>query len=462
MSPEQVRGKPADARSDIFSFGAILYEMLSGKRAFHGDSAADTMSAILREDPADLSVTNQNISPGLERIVRHSIEKNPEQRFQSARDLAFNLEAVSGTSVQTAAPPLRARRLRLLPAALLAIGALAGAAAAFLALRGRAAQGASPLADATFRRLTNIPGAESWPSLSPDGQTVAFTHRSGSKLDIWIQRAGGRIPINLTPDCDEDSYSPAFSPDGTLIAYGSQCGDGGIFLMGATGESSRRLTDVGSAPAWSPDGREVLYATELLVGPYGRTGTSEIWSVEIASGKTRKLSGDLDAIQPAVSPHGLRVAYWALPHGGGQRDIWTMPFKGLAAGEQPVAVTQDAAVDFNPVWAPDGKALYFLSNRSGSMNLWKIPIDEATGRPLGPAEAEILPAREVGRFAISRDGRRAAYVVQENTFSLDRLAMDPVTGKLTKPPEQILGSSQEMADMDISGDGNLIAFDSRG
>ena len=104
MSPEQVRGKPADARSDIFSFGAILYEMLSGKRAFHGDSAADTMSAILREDPPDLSVTNQNISPALERIVRHSLEKNPEQRFQSARDLAFNLEAVSGTSVQTAAP----------------------------------------------------------------------------------------------------------------------------------------------------------------------------------------------------------------------------------------------------------------------------------------------------------------------------------------------------------------------
>src|SRR6185312_15278048 len=77
MSPEQVRGKPADARSDIFSFGAILYEMLSGRRAFHGDSAADTMSAILREDPPDLSITNQSISPGLERIVRHSLEKSP-------------------------------------------------------------------------------------------------------------------------------------------------------------------------------------------------------------------------------------------------------------------------------------------------------------------------------------------------------------------------------------------------
>ncbi len=98
MSPEQVRGKPADARSDIFSFGAILYEMLSGKRAFHGDSAADTMSAILKEDPPDLSVTNQSVPPGLERIVRHCLEKNPEQRFHSAHDVAFALEALSNVS----------------------------------------------------------------------------------------------------------------------------------------------------------------------------------------------------------------------------------------------------------------------------------------------------------------------------------------------------------------------------
>ncbi len=112
MSPEQVRGKPADARSDIFSFGAILYEMLSGKRAFQGDSAADTMSAILREDPPDLSVTNQNISPGLERIVRHCLEKNPERRFQSARDVAFNLGELSGASGTTIAGVAHRRRRR--------------------------------------------------------------------------------------------------------------------------------------------------------------------------------------------------------------------------------------------------------------------------------------------------------------------------------------------------------------
>jgi serine/threonine protein kinase/Flp pilus assembly protein TadD len=115
MSPEQVRGKPSDARSDIFSFGSILYEMLSGRRAFHGDSAADTMSAILREDPPDLSSTNRLIAPALDRVVRHCLEKSPEQRFQSARDIAYALEetlAGATASAAPAPPPPRARPRR--------------------------------------------------------------------------------------------------------------------------------------------------------------------------------------------------------------------------------------------------------------------------------------------------------------------------------------------------------------
>ncbi len=390
MSPEQIKGKPADARSDIFAFGAIFYEMLSGKRAFHADSAGETMAAILKEEPPDLSVTNQSISPGIERIVRHCLEKTPEQRFHSAHDLAFDIEALSSASGHIAAAPGR-RRIRLMPALLVALGTLAGVSLAFLFLRGRPGPGAAAASGATYRRLTNMPGAETQPSLSPDGQTLAFVHLAGSAPAIWIQRAGGHNPIDLTPDCDRESHWPAFSPDGTQIAYGSQCGEGGLFIMGATGESARRLGTFGSNPAWSPDGREIVYSTELVAGPYGRTGTSEIWAIELASGKTRKLSGNLDAIQPSVSPHGLRIAYWALPAGGGQRDIWTIPYKGLAAGEKAVPVTQDAAFDWNPVWGPDGSTLYFLSNRDGAMNLWRVPIDEATGRPLGPADAGDAP-----------------------------------------------------------------------
>src|SRR5215831_18505512 len=121
MSPEQVKGRPVDHRSDIFSFGAILYEMLSGRRAFHGESAAETMSAILKEDPPDLSETNERISPALERLVNHCLEKNPEERFHSASDLAFAIEAlsgsaaVSGQTVAIAAPFLTARLSKFSP-----------------------------------------------------------------------------------------------------------------------------------------------------------------------------------------------------------------------------------------------------------------------------------------------------------------------------------------------------------
>jgi len=174
MSPEQVRGKPADARSDIFAFGAILYEMLSGKRAFHGDSTADTMSAILKEDPPDLAETNRNVSPALERIVRHCLEKNPSERFQSARDVAFNLEALSDIS-NTSRGGVRAMpeetpsvRRWLLPvlAGLLVLASWAGIYR--FAHRGIVA------ANPTFHEVTFRNGTIWDARFAPDGQTIIY------------------------------------------------------------------------------------------------------------------------------------------------------------------------------------------------------------------------------------------------------------------------------------------------
>ena len=144
MSPEQVRAKPVDARSDLFSFGVILYEMLSGKRAFQAESAPETMSAIVKEDPPDLSETNRNISPALERIIRHCLEKNPVARFQSAHDLAFNLEALSGTSKSVSGVDLpmveERKRGRVLPTLGAALGIIL-LAGAFLWGRGMRSSG---------------------------------------------------------------------------------------------------------------------------------------------------------------------------------------------------------------------------------------------------------------------------------------------------------------------------------
>jgi hypothetical protein len=189
MSPEQVKGKPADARSDIFAYGAILYEMLSGRRAFHRESAAETMSAILREEPPDLSATNRSIQPGLERIVRHCLEKNPEERFFSARDLAFDLEALSGLSGPAATgavavPSGRSRPSWVLLAAAVAATALAVGAWAFFAIRK-----ASDRPPPSFRQLTFRRGQILSARFAPDGQTVMYSAAwDGKPMEIFVGR----------------------------------------------------------------------------------------------------------------------------------------------------------------------------------------------------------------------------------------------------------------------------------
>jgi len=470
MAPEQVRGLPVDHRSDIFSFGAILYEMLSGKRAFKRDTAADTMSAILKEDPPDLSITNQNISPGLERIVRHCLEKNPEQRFQSARDLAFDLEALSGSSAARSAPGgiAAARLFRRRP--IVVTGALAATAIGIALLLGRQLgfrQGARHSAGIpkSFRQLTNWSGQEGNPDLFPDGQTFVYTcdraqrHEAPGNADIWSQRVGGQVATNLTKDCaKEEDYFPAFSPDGNLIAYNSDCRGGGIFLMGASGENPRRLTNFGFNPAWFPDGKRIVFSTlQAWKGGITGTGKQELWTADVATGKTAKLLDGV-ALAPAVSPHAFRIAFFGVPEGGSQRDIWTIPARGLAAGEKPVPVTQDAAIDWDPIWSPDGRLIYFLSDRNGTQNLWRISIDEESGRPQGQPEPMTLPGREIWQFRIARDGKQIIYMSHDFSCRLERLGLDAERGTATASGTEIFGGTTYPQEPVVSRDGLWIVF----
>jgi eukaryotic-like serine/threonine-protein kinase len=183
MSPEQLKGQPADHRSDIFSFGAILYEMLSGKRAFRGNSMAETMSAILREDPPDLSETNKTVAPALERIVRHCMEKNPAERFRSASDLGFALESLSGSQTGTvlsgaaaidAGGPARRPRAGLVMAAAVAGALVLGASAGYLG-RGRSAPASAGVAEITYKPVTFENGFVFTARFAPDGRTIVYS-----------------------------------------------------------------------------------------------------------------------------------------------------------------------------------------------------------------------------------------------------------------------------------------------
>jgi Tol biopolymer transport system component len=465
LSPEQARGDPADHRSDIFSLGAVLYEMLTAERAFKGTSPAELLSSVLRDEPHAPSEKDPRIPRALDLIVHHCLEKSPDERFQSARDLAFHLDSIGGTSASQRAielPAPEARRLWRRAAA--GLGALALAAAAFEAGRrvgGGSARGrgAAPLG---FQQVTDQPGLERQAQIAPGGGSFVFVGDAVGNPDIYLQRVGGRNATNLTPDSPDADTAPAFSPDGERIAFCRPDGAGSIFVMGSTGESVKRLTDFGYDPAWSPDGKHVVFSDKEGQDPWSRVVPGRLWSVPASGGgEIRQLTRDGDAVQPRFSPGGRRIAYWGLKPGSGQRDIWTIPAD--ATGEpQPAPVTSDAAIDWNPVWAPDGRHLYFASERGGSMNLWRVAIDEASGRVRGEPEPVTTPSRISGSISFSDDGAGLMFVSSDRRSSILRVGLEPATGRVSEPSRHVFRGSRVIYTQDVSPDGQWIAFSTLG
>jgi Tol biopolymer transport system component/tRNA A-37 threonylcarbamoyl transferase component Bud32 len=265
MSPEQVRGRAVDHRSDIFSFGAVTYEMLSGKRAFHGDSAVETLNAILKEDPPELTKTNPNIAPAVERVIWHCLEKSPERRFQSARDVAFALENAStpsSGSTQTAilSAPLRVKtRERPIWIAAVALLLIIVIGLAAIGLRRTPAdvnavrfpivipEGSIPYADVETHNM----------SVSPDGRYLAFIAFSAGQRVLWV-RPLGALTAQALPGT-EGAYSVFWSPDSRDLAYFA---DGKLMQIEVSGKSLQTVCNLpvagDASGAWGSEGTIVF------------------------------------------------------------------------------------------------------------------------------------------------------------------------------------------------------------
>jgi len=462
LSPEQARGDVADPRSDIFSLGAVLHEMLTGQRAFKGTSPAELLSSVLRDEPPFPSESDSRVPRALDLIVHHCLEKNPDERFQSSRDLAFHLDSLGGTSgsQRDVALPEARRWQRRVPAGLAALALLAGTfeTGRRFGAGGRGSAAAGPV---SFQQVTDQQGEERQAQLGPGGRSFAYVGDASGNPDIYLQRVGGRNPINLTPDSPEPDTVPAFSPDGERIAFRSERdGAGGIFVMGSTGESVKRLTDFGFDPSWSPDGKQIVFSSGDGSNPWGRDAIAQLWVVPAVGGEVKQLTQQADAVQPRWSPGGRRIAFWGLS-AGGQRDIWTIP--AASAGEpMPVAVTSDAAMDWDPVWSPEGRTLYFASERGGSMNLWRVAIDESSGRPRGEPQPVTTPSRSSGSISLSRDGKQLMFVSTDRRSSIQRLGLDPASGRVREPPRPVFRASRVIYTQDISPNGEWIAFTTLG
>ena len=461
MSPEQARGKPVDERTDVWSFGCVMYECLIGDIPFKGETVTDMLAKILERDP-DWSRLPANISPGLKMLLRRCLEKDPKKRWRSFNDIAVLLDEVATLPEATAsaAAPTPARR-RIGPFLIsVPLIIVAAAVSYMLGARGGESGTAAPTGlstpTMTYEQLTVDNAQELDPSFSPDGNFVVYTSGEQPNTDIFLHRVGGQKPINLTEHSDDGDYSPEYSPDGSQIAFRSERGGGGIFLMGSTGESVRRLTNKGYSPSWSPDGTKLVVCDEYNSQPYGRQLISKLYVVDVASGELTVIF-EGDAVDPVWSPNGHRIAFWGIGIGDekdhGQRDIFTV----RADGTDVTYVTNDAYVDWYPVWSPDGKHLYFASTRSGSMNLWRAPIDEETGELTGPTTPLTAPTSNFHQFALSGDGKRVAFVahnpgvyVNHHEFDLER--------RTVSPPVNVVGSSLNPGAARISPDGNWITF----
>ncbi|MCZ6653067.1 MAG: protein kinase [Planctomycetota bacterium] len=454
MSPEQARGRPLDKRSDIWSFGVVLFECLSGKMLFGGETTTDSMGAVLHKEP-EWSLLPPNTPIRVQLVLRHCLSKDRKHRLHDIADARIELEEaaqqLASGFIESNSPPQAARRLFWpVLAGVLAVALVVDLSQQLVVSPESKTASAGPVVIG-MEQVTDLPGNQSAPNLSPDGRNLLYVAKDGGDSDIFLMRVGGEKPINLTEDSPADEYSPAFSPDGEKIAYRSEREGGGIFVMGATGESPRRVSDEGFHPAWSPDGGRLVYTTEHVFSAYGRTSVAQLWIVNLELGG-RQLLFEGDAVGPSWSPSGERIAFWAAIQG--QRDIWTIP----ADGGQALAVTQDIQTDWNPLWSANGNSLYFISDRGGSADLWQIQIDEKSGQPCGDPTSVTTGVANVTEASLSARGQRIAVTISSRRSETLRYEFNPVTRQTVGQPSIIYVSSSGLDSLHPSSDGEWLAF----
>ena len=435
MSPEQASGQPVDFRSDQFSLGAILYEMATGQRAFQRKTAVETLSAIIREEPAPMSASSPAAPAAVRWIVERCLAKDPEERYASTRDLARDLKLTGDhlTEVSGEAAPVSRPASKGRVAWVAVLAGLVAVGVADVAVRWRAGS-RSANAPAALRRVTFAPGLEDEPTFSPDGKFLAYTTDERGNLDVVVQPLSGGEVIRIA-ESDADEAEPAWSPDGAKIAFVSARDHGGrlgvalnvstleqylnakfgdIFLIPALGGAAVKLAEDGYYPSWSPDGKRIVFMSN-------REGTLSLWTISAEGGTPTRLTkdGSID-YQPSWSPDGKWIAY-----GSGSQRAFNLRVIAAGGGAPKELTTQFGYVT-RPAWSADAKTIFFSGEQGGILNAWALPFDAGAGRAK-PSRVTLGQGQDTG-LSVSRDGKKLAFSAVRSDLNIWELTVD--TGQL--------------------------------
>ena len=450
MPPEQARGRCVDRRADIWSFGVVLYEMLTGRRAFSGTTVTDILAAVLKLEP-DWSALPADTPEPLVRLLHRCLDKDRKHRLRDIGEARIVLEGPLAPPARHPTPSAagtagQGRRIPVAAAAALIAGAALGAGGFWLANGGRPA--ASALPELVYRQLTRDAGLTTQPAISPDGKFVVYaSDRAGNgDLDLWLQQVqGGGLPVRLTQDA-ADEHEPTFSPDGSTIAFRSERDGGGLYSMAAVGGEPRLIARGGHDGRFSPDGTQLAYWSG---GRLASAARSSIFVAPVQGGATREItSGQVFNRYPLWTPDGKQILFSA---GGNTGREWWVATLGPpdTVGRLAVNAPSFAAAWWNGMVLMAPRKIVAAHLKAGSWAMEGRPIPVTTGS----GSEDFLSTSTKGDLAF------ASLTHNTNIYSLP---VDSAAGKVTGPLRRITRNAEQQRFPSLSLDGRFITYLSPG